>query len=74
MIYMDGQCQKKLPVDSLNASQFNKGFMENCNLYTGEGHFLETDIQYLKNLHDCHKDFLFLAEKMKIERIYLTFR
>ena len=26
--------------------------MENCNLYTGEGHFLETDIQYLKNLHD----------------------
>ena len=31
-----------------------------------EGYFLEVDIQYSENLHECHNDLLFLSEKIKI--------
>ena len=33
------------------------------------GYFLEVDVQYPEKLHDLQNDFLFLPERMKIEKV-----
>ena len=50
-----------------NTSQFNEDFVKRYNEDSDEGHFLEVDVQYPKELHELHKDLSFLPERMKIE-------
>ena len=50
-------------------SQFNEDFIKNYNQETGEGYFIEVDVQYLKKLHELHNDLSFSPERMKIEKI-----
>ena len=49
--------------------QFNEDFMKNYNEESGEGYFLEVDVQYPEKLHEPHYDLLFLPERMKIEKV-----
>ena len=63
---MDGQCQKKLPLNGFRwvqeTSQFNEGFIESYNEESDERNFLETDVQYPEKLHELHNDLPFLPE------------
>ena len=47
--------------------KFNEDFIKNYNEESDEGHFLEIDVKYLKNLHELHNDLSFLPERMKVE-------
>ena len=49
--------------------QFNEDFIKKCNEESGEGYFLEVDIQYLEKLHELHNDLPFLPERMKFEKV-----
>ena len=48
-------------------SKFGESFVKTCNEGIDKKYFLEADVQYLENLHNFHKDFSFLPERMKIE-------
>ena len=50
-------------------SHFTEGFIKNYNEESGEGHFLEADVQYPQMLHKLHNDLLFLSERMKIGKV-----
>ena len=47
-----------------SAEDFIKNYDENTN----KGYIFEVDVEYPKNLFNLHKDFLFLAERKKIEK------
>ena len=51
-----------------DTSQFNEDFIKNYNEESGEGYFLEADVQYIEKLHERHNDLPFLPERMKIEK------
>ena len=63
---------QKLPVNGFkwveNASPFDEDFMKSYNENSGEGYFLEFDVQYLEELHELQNDLPFLPERMKIEK------
>ena len=63
---------QKLPVNNFewikDTSQLNEDFIKNYNEESDEGHFLEIDVKYLKNLHELHNDLSFLPERMKVEK------
>ena len=50
-------------------SQFNENFRKIYDEESDKGYLLEVDVQYLEKLHDLHNDFLFLPERMKIEKL-----
>ena len=39
--------------------QFNENFIKNCNEESGEGYFLEVDVQYPEKLHELHNNLPF---------------
>ena len=54
---------KKLPVNNFewieDTSQFSGDFIKNYNEKSGEGYFVEVNVQYLKTLHELHNDLPF---------------
>ena len=56
-----------------NTFQFNENFIKKCNKESDEECFLEADVQYLENLYECHNDLPFAPERMKIEKLQLTY-
>ena len=64
---------QKLPVNNFvwikDTSQFNEDFLKNYNQESYEGYFLEVDLKCTEILHELHDDFLFLPERMKIEKV-----
>ena len=64
---------QKLPVNNFvwikGTSQFNEDFLKNYNEESDEGYFLEVDLKCTEILHELHDDFLFLPERMKIEKV-----
>ena len=64
---------QKLPVNNLewikDTCRFNEDFIKNFNPEGVEGYFLEVDVQYLKKYQELHKDFQYLPEKIKIEKV-----
>ena len=49
-------------------SEFDESFIKSYNEKSGEGYFLEVDIQYLKSLYNLHNDLPFSPEEMKTEK------
>ena len=47
----------------------NNNFIENYNEDSDEEHFLNVNVQYLKNLHFLQNDILFLRKRMKIGKV-----
>ena len=47
----------------------NNNFIENYNEDSDEEHFLNVNVQYLKNLHFLQNDLLFLHKRMKIGKV-----
>ena len=64
---------QKLPVNKFewikDTSKFNEDFIKSYNEESGEGYFLQVDVQYPKKLHELHIDSSFLPERMKIEKV-----
>ena len=60
---------QKLPVNNFewikDTSQFNEDFIKNYNEESSEEYFFETDVQYLKKLHELQNGLPFLPEKNK---------
>ena len=60
---------QKLPVNNFewikNTSQFNEDFIKNYNEESREEYFFETDVQYLKKLHELQNGLPILPEKNK---------
>ena len=52
-----------------DTSQFNEDFIKNYNKESGEGYFLEVEVQHPEKLHELHNDLPFLPERMKIEEV-----
>ena len=50
-------------------SDFNEDFIKNYNEKSDEGYFLEVDIEYPKQLWSSDKDFPFLPERRKLEKV-----
>ena len=61
---------QKLPVIGFkwikNVSKFDQDFINDYDVDSNEGHILEIDVEYPKNLHNVHGDLPFLAERKKI--------
>ena len=59
---------RKLPANNFDwvrdTSQFNEHFIKNYNEESGEGYFLEVNIQYLEELHELHNELPFLPDRM----------
>ena len=51
-----------------NVSKFGEDFIKNYDEDSNKGYILEVDVEYPKDLHNLHSDFLFLSEKMKIKK------
>ena len=71
-VWMDNV--SKLPVNGFmwcndHLSDFNKEFIKNYNEDSNEGHFLEIDIEYPKQLWNSHKEQPFLPERKKLEKV-----
>ena len=49
-------------------SEIDESFIESYNEESGDGYFLEVDVQYPENLHNLHNDLLFFPERIKIEK------
>ena len=47
-------------------TQFNENFMKNYNQESGEGYFIEVDVQHPEKLHEIYND---LPDRMKIEKV-----
>ena len=64
---------QKLPVSNFewikDTSQFNQDFVKDYNEDSDEGYFLETDVNYLENLHELHNDLPLLPERIKIGKV-----
>ena len=64
---------QKLPVNSFKwvkkLSWFNEIFIKNYNENSNTGSFLEVDIDYPKKLFDFHKEFPFLLESKKVNKV-----
>ena len=62
---------QKLPVGGFKwikkdeLSKFNENFIKNYDENSDEGHILEVDAEYPKNLRTLHNDLPFLPERMK---------
>ena len=60
---------QKLPVNNFewikDTSQFNEDFIKNYNEESREEYFFETDVQYLKKLHELQNGLPILLEKNK---------
>ena len=60
---------QKLPVNNFewikDTSQFNEDFIKNYNEESREKYFFETDVQYLKKLHELQNGLPILPEKNK---------
>ena len=52
-----------------DTSQFNEDFIKNYNKESGEGYFLEVEVQHPEKLHELHNDLPFLPERMKIGKV-----
>ena len=63
---------QKLPVIGFkwikNVSKFDQDFINDYDVDSNEGHILEIDTEYPKNLHNLHGDLPFLAERKKIKK------
>ena len=63
---------QKFPVNNFewieDSSQFNEEFLNNYNKESDKGYFLESDVQYIENLHELHNDLPFLPQKMNTEK------
>ena len=71
-IYMDGQCLEiclSAILRELKIYLKLVDFIENYNGDSDEGHFLEVDVQYPKNLKNVYNDLPFSPEKMKTEKV-----
>ena len=68
-ICMDGQCLKKMPVNSLkwktNMLTFNKEFIRHYDENSNKGYIIQISIDYPKDLHDLHSDLPYLPERMQ---------
>ena len=66
---------QKLPVNNFKwikqgkLSKFNEDFIKNCDENSNKRFFLEVDIDYPKPLFNLHKDFPFLPERKKVEKV-----
>ena len=62
-----------LPVNGLewveNVSKFNEDFIKKYDENSNTGYFLEVETEYPKSLFHSHKDFPFLSERKKIEKV-----
>ena len=71
IIYMVGQCRKKLAVNKFewieDTSKFNEDFKNNI-IKKNEGYFLKVDIYYPEKLYELHNDLPSLPERMKFEK------
>ena len=52
-----------------NISEFNEDFLKSYNDESEEGYLLGLDVDNSENLHNLHKDLLFLPERVKIEKV-----
>ena len=76
IIYMVGQCLKKLPVkgfkwldnDKTAEHVINEEFIKNYNQNDKKGYILEVDVKYSKKLHYLNSDLPFLPERMEINK------
>ena len=69
---MDGQCLEICLAAILRELKIYLklvDFIENYNGDSDEGHFLEVDVQYPKNLKNLYNDLPFSPEKMKTEKV-----
>ena len=69
---MDGQCLEiclSAILRELKIYLKLVDFIENYNGDSDEGHFLEVDVQYPKNLKNLYNDLPFSPEKMKTEKV-----
>ena len=49
--------------------RFNESFIKNYYENSDQGYFLDIDVEYLKNLFNLHKDFPFLTERKKNQKM-----
>ena len=63
---------QKLPLNNFEWTEdifeFNEDFIKHYNEESDEGHFLEVDVQYPKELHELHTDLPFLPERIEIAK------
>ena len=70
---------QKLPANGFkwvkNLFKFNENFIQNYDENDNKGYFLVVDVDYLKKLHDLHKDLRFLPERGEIFDVqrYISF-
>ena len=61
-----------LPVDGFewmkDLSKIDEDFIKNYDENSDKGYILEVNAEYLKNLHDLHRDLPFLPVRMKIDK------
>ena len=78
LMYLDAnnlygwEMSQKLPVNGfewvVELSEFDECFIKNYDENSDKGYIFVVDVEYPKNLFSLHKDFLFLAERKKIEK------
>ena len=66
---------QKLPINHFKwikkeeLSKFNEDFIQNYDENGNIGYFIEVDIDYPKELFNPHKDFPFLPERKKVNKV-----
>ena len=66
---------QKLPINHFKwikkeeLSKFNEDFIQNYDENGNIGYFIEVDIDYPKELFNLHKDFPFLPERKKVNKV-----
>ena len=64
---------QKLPISGFMwikfLSEFNESFIKNYQENSDKGYFLKVDIDYPKELCNFHKDWSFLPERKKVEKV-----
>ena len=64
---------QKLPVNNFPwvkyTSKFNYVFIKSYNEESNKEYFVKVDVQYLEKFHELHHVFLFLPERIKIEKV-----